>query len=126
MRTRGGRLDYRTSRSQIAAEDGDAGPLLDRFFAAMNYFCVPAWGIGSVLAHRLAVYGQRVAVDQVAQSANHGGDAASVVEIFHEELAGRHQVHQEWKGVSETIKIVELKLDANPARQRQQMQNGVG
>ena len=64
-------------------------------------------------------------MDQVAEFAHHGRNAAGVVEILHQEFARRHQVHQQREIVAQAVEIVEVELHAHAARDRQQVDHGV-
>ena len=102
------RLDQSAARRQIATQDGYACVFPYRIVTAMNYFRVPAGRVGGVFSHGLAVHGQGIAIDQVAEGTNHCGHSTRVVEILHQEFARRHQVDQKRKIVTQAIEIVEF------------------
>src|SRR5579862_184972 len=85
--SRGARFDHCSVGRKIASQDGDAGVFADRGLEFADHFAIPARRIGGVFAHGLAIDRRCVAMDQVAEFAHNGGDAAGVVKIFHQEFA---------------------------------------
>ena len=97
-----------------------------RALAAADDFLVVAGRIGDELPHRPPGDGDGVAVHEIAELAQHGGQAARVVEIFHEEAARRHQVDEARDLTPEPVPVLERELDADPSRNRQQVNHRVG
>ena len=81
----GARLPRSTAMPPSATSGADAGP---------DHLGVPDRGVVEVVDQRPAGDGQRGRVEQVADLAQHGEQAAGAVEVLHQEPAGRLQVDQ--------------------------------
>ena len=125
-RAGGGRLDDGAVGTQVAAQHGDAAVGHHRVVATTDDHLVVAGRLGDVLAHRPPGDGQRVAVDQIAEFAQHCREPAGVVEVLHQELARRHQVDQARHLASESVPVVEREIDADPSGDGQQVDHRVG
>ena len=125
LRRRRRRFDHRAVGRQIAAHHREPGALPDRFRKFVNDFAIPARRIGRVLAHGLAIHRNRIAMDHVRQFANHRRNAACVVEIFHQKLARRLDVHQQRQIMTHAVEIVQRKRHAHATRDRQHVQHEV-
>ena len=75
---------------------------------------------------RLAVHGERLAVEHVLDLAHHRRQSARVVEIFHEVLARRLQVHETGQLRADLVPVLELERHADAPGNRQQVNDRVG
>ena len=127
MRARGGRLDYGSVRSQIAAQDCDSGARLEGFSKTANYIAIPTTRVKDVFPDGLTVHSQRVPMQDIgfSQFAKHSRQSARVKKIFHEVFAGRLNVDQAWKRGSQAIEIVEAQWHADPSSNRNQMDHRI-
>ena len=82
-----------------------------------------------VVPERLAVDGERVRVRQqavLAQAAQHGRQAAGVVELLHQEAARGHQVHDGRHAAAEAGPVLQFQRHADAPGDRLQVDHGVG
>ena len=126
VRRRRRRLDDRAIGREIAAQHRDAGAGLERLRERLDDFAVPARRVGDVLAERLAVDRERLAVEHVLDLAHHRRQAARVVEIFHEELARGLQVHEARQLRADLVPVLELERHADAPGDGQQVDDRVG
>jgi DNA-binding transcriptional LysR family regulator len=88
------RLDYRAVGRKVATQHCDAGAGLKGFGERPDHVPVPAGRIGDILSQRAAVDGQRIDIQMGGDLAQHGRQAAGVVEVFHQVLPGGLEVNQ--------------------------------
>src|SRR5262249_10225591 len=112
-RSRGGRFDDCAVGTKVSAEYGQTALPHQRVVEWSDHIAVVAGGGGCVLANRLAVDGQRVAVNQIAELADHSRQAARVIEILHQVFARWHQVDQAGNVASQPVPIVEFEIDSH-------------
>ncbi|MNV74486.1 hypothetical protein D3C71_1677080 [compost metagenome] len=62
----------------------------------------------------------------LAQAAQHGGQAARVVELFHQEAARGLQVHQRGRATANARPVLQVQLHADAARDGLQVDDRVG
>src|SRR6185437_1283536 len=86
---------------------------------------VPGGGVLDVLPHGRTGDGERAGVQQAAELAHDGGQAACVAEVLHQVLAARLQVHQGGHVPDERVEVVEFELDAEAAGDREQVDDRV-
>ena len=72
-RRRRGWLDQSPAGREVATQYGNSRPFADRLLPATNHFCIPARRVGGIVAHGLAVHGESVFVDQVAEARTTAG-----------------------------------------------------
>ena len=128
LRGRGGRLDHRALRNEVAAQNRDAALFLERLLDREDHLRVPVLGGLDVVPDGIAAYRQRVLVQQagLAEFAQHHRQPAGVIEIFHQIFAGGHQVHEARQFAAQPIPIVQRQFHADAARECKQVHDRVG
>ena len=125
LRGRGGGLDDRAGRRQVPVQHGDARVRLERLGARTDDLPVPDLGLTEVAHQGTAGDGDRPGVEEVLDLAEHGQQTAGPVEVLHQEGPGRLQVHEQRDVGPGRVEVVQAQLDAEPARDRQQVHDGV-
>ncbi len=127
---RGGRgLEHRAARRQVAAQDADAAIRDQRVVQRADHLVVVLGRVAHVVPQAPAVHGERFRVGQqavLAQAAQHGGQAARVVELFHQEAARGLQVHQGGRAAPDAGPVLQVELHADAAGDRLQVDDGIG
>ena len=83
--------------------------------------------VAVVVADRAAVHRQRVVVQHavLCELADDDGQAARLEEVFHQGAARRHDVDEAVHVATEPIPVVKAEIDADAARDRDQLHDGV-
>jgi hypothetical protein len=102
-------------------EEGPIGRL-----AGADHLGAEGLGVGGDLALGQAGDGERVDAQHGADGLEHGGHAAGVGELLHQELAGGLEVDQQRDLAARAVEVVLAELDADPAGERDQVDHGVG
>ncbi len=119
------RLHHGTVRREIAVQHGDTCLGLEWVVLGANDLAVVARRGLDVLSHRPAVDGQRIEVEKRGDLAQHGRQAARVIEILHEVFARGLQVHEAGHVRGEPIEILEREGDADAASECEQVDHRV-
>ena len=124
----GGRFQDRAPRGEVAAQHRDPALLLERLRKGEDHVAVPAHRILHVLPQGVAVRGHRILVEEpgFGKLLVHRGQSTRVVEVLHQVLAGRHEIHDARHVAPERVPVVEGEVGADAPGQRQQVHDRVG
>ena len=124
---RRGVLDDGAVGREIAAQHRDAplGPDRRARAARSPRRCRPARPSSSS-AQRPPGDGEAVGVEQIAQAIEHAAQAAGVVEVLHQELAGRPDVREERRAPRQRVEAIQIQRRAGASRHRDEMDDRVG
>ena len=120
------RFDDRSVRRQIALQYGDAGLILEWCTQRQDHFAVVTLGIGIVDADAQTIDGHGILMDQLTQFADHGGQPAGVVKVFHQVFAGRLQIEQARYLGANGVPVFQCEMDPDAPGNREQMHHGIG
>jgi hypothetical protein len=121
-----GRLDDRAARGEIAAQHRKAVLGNERVRARADHFGVMHDGAGDVFRDRLAVALPGACVDEIAELREECAQAARVVEILHQEGAGRAQVREHRRSARNLVEPVDRQVDAAALRHCDEVHDRVG
>src|SRR5579884_42353 len=102
-------------------QNGDPAVFPNRFLWRGDHIAVIARSLFHVLADSFAIYGQSMAMDEIAEFANDRGQSTGVVEVFHEVLACGHEVQQAGNVAPERVPIFEREFYSDAPGNRDQM-----
>src|SRR5690606_28857412 len=122
----GGGLDDGAVGGEAAAQHGDAGVGQQRFGAPPDHGVVRDLGPLQGGGERFAGDGDRGRVGQVGDLLEHGARAARPEQVVHQVAPGGLQVDQERDAGAGAVEVVEGQLDAEPAGDGEQVDDGVG
>ena len=126
VRRGSGRLDQRTTRSEVAAENGDAALGDQRTDRGRMTSGIPDRGVVEVVDQRLPGHRHCGAVEEVADLAQYGEQTTGAVEVVHQEPTSGQQIHQHRHVRPDPIEVVERQVDADAPSDGQQVDHGVG
>jgi len=91
-------------------------------------FVIPVHGVLAIFENGFAGDGDGVVVQEFVfgKGFDNRGETACVVEIFHEEAAGGHEIDEGGDGMAEAVPVVERKWHADAAGDGEEMDYGVG
>ena len=122
---RGGRLDHRTVRGEVAAQDREPGLGRDRRVGGPDDLRVGRRQAGDLVGEQAARDGpaRLQVVDDLAQ---HGVQPARAVEVLHQVRACGLDVGQQRDAAARGVDVGERDGRADPAGDREQVHHGVG
>ena len=124
---RGGRLlDHGSMRRQIPLENGGASFALERLVQRLDDLAVETRGWSDVFADGLSRHRHGVQVQKRTQFLHDRGQSARVEHILHQESSRRPDVGDEGGGAGDFVEFFEWQVEAYPARDGHQMDDGVG
>ena len=118
-------LDEGAGGGEAAAHHRDRAGRPERRVERRDHVAVERLGGGEPVRERLAGHGQRLAVEERRELLQHGGDTAGAVQLLDEVLAGRPHVDEERRLRGDLAEAVERQRDADAAREREQVHDGV-
>ena len=92
MRRRRAGFDDCAALGQVAAQDGNACFVFERFVKRLDDALVIVHRFGHVVCHGVAAGGDDAGVQQVRDFFHHHLQATGVAKVFHQMVAGRLQV----------------------------------
>ena len=122
----GGGFDDGAVGREVAAQQGDAGVVLDRALPHGDHLRIEDLRILEVVHERLPRDGQRLRVQQVLDLPQHGQQATGAEEVLHEVATGGLEVHQQWHMGADAVEILHREADAEATGDREQVHHGVG